>query len=173
MSYYVYELVDPRNAKVFYVGKGKNARVDAHEAEAKKGINSPKCDRIRDIWSEGMSVLKRRVASFADEQEAFDFEADLIEEYGLDSLTNLIPGGGSPRGAPTVYQDRILVRVAAEGINRTRNGEIEGILVNGSYLNLVDIIERYKERAFEVIERRGLEWANKISKRFGVVFCHG
>ena len=173
MSYYVYELVDPRDGRVFYVGKGKKARIDAHEAEARKGVVSFKCDRIRDIWAAGQSLIKRRVASFGDEQEAFDFEADLICEYGLDNLDNIIPGGGTPRGVPTIYQDRIAVRIAAEAVNRTRNGEIKGILVNGSYLDLGAFIEGCKNKAFEVIDRRGADWANAIAKRFGVVFSHG
>ena len=33
MSYYVYELIDPRDDRVFYVGKGKKGRIDQHEAE--------------------------------------------------------------------------------------------------------------------------------------------
>ncbi|WP_376742500.1 GIY-YIG nuclease family protein [Ensifer canadensis] len=173
MTYYVYELVDPITDSVFYVGKGQKARIDAHEAEANRGVASAKCDRIRDIWSLGLSVTKRKVASFADEQEAFDFEADLICGYGLESLTNITPGGGGVRGAPTIYQDRISVRVAAEGINRTRNGEIKGVLVNGYYLDLLEFIDQSKRRAFEVIDRRGTEWANRIAKRFGVVFSYG
>ena len=36
MSYYVYELIDPRDDRVFYVGKGKKGRIDQHEAEARK-----------------------------------------------------------------------------------------------------------------------------------------
>lgn len=173
MTYYVYELVDPRTDSVFYVGKGKKARVDAHEAEARKGFASAKCDRIRDIWSDDLEVVKRRVATFVDEQDAFDFEADLICEYGLHNLTNIAPGGGGVRGGPTIYQDRVAIRATAEGLNRTRNGEIKGILVNGAYLDLASIIENSKLRAFEVISRRGVDWANQISKRFGVVFSYG
>jgi hypothetical protein len=34
MKYYVYELVDPRTSRVFYVGKGRGKRMHAHEREA-------------------------------------------------------------------------------------------------------------------------------------------
>lgn len=173
MSYYVYELVDPRTNTVFYVGKGKKSRVKAHEVEAKKGVSSLKCDRIREIWADGFEVTNVRVASFSDEQDAYDFEAARICEYGLNNLTNIAPGGGGVRGAPTIYHDRVVVRAAAECINRTGNGSIKGVLINGSYLDLVEILKIYKERAFEVISRRGLQWSNEISVRFGVEFSHG
>lgn len=53
--WYVYELVDPRDQAVFYVGKGAGKRVDAHEAEAasKPQVCSRKLNRIRDIWESG------------------------------------------------------------------------------------------------------------------------
>lgn len=173
MTYYVYELVDPRDDSVFYVGKGKKARVDAHEAEARKGRVSVKCDRIREIWGSGLHLVKRRVASFSDEQEALDFEADLICAYGLSNLTNVAPGGGGVRGAPTIYEDRVAIRATAEGINRTRNGEIRGILINGQYLDLLPILQHGKERAAEIVKRRGLGWVNRIAARFSVEFANG
>lgn len=171
MSYYVYELVDPRTGKVFYVGKGKNARISAHEIEARRGGASLKCRLIRDIESEGLTVLKRKPKHFADEQEAFDFEATLICQYGLDNLTNVAPGGGTARGAPTVYMDRVIIATTAEGLNRTKNGTVVGIYINNQYLDLKSIMVASKKRAYDVISRRGLEWANEIAARFGVRFA--
>ncbi len=173
MSYYVYELADPRTNQVFYVGKGKGARINAHEAEARKGIASPKCDRIRQIEAEGLGVVKRKVAHFSDEQEAFDYEAELVCQYGLENLANLQHGGGAARNGPCLYKDRIAISTCAKAINMTRNGEIRGVLVMGKYLDLIGIIEGSKKRAFEVIDRRGHEWANAISARFGVSFADG
>ena len=93
LKYYVYELIDPRNGRPFYVGKGKNARIDAHETEARSGRVSRKCDMIRDIEAVGLSVLKRKIQYFAVDRDAYAFEADLINSYGLDNLTNVVPGG--------------------------------------------------------------------------------
>ncbi len=97
MSFYVYHLVDPRDGATFYVGKGTRERDAAHEREAGSGSAHPKCDRIRAIWEAGHQVERRRVAFFADEKAAYDFEAQEIERIGLENLTNQIPGGGSPR----------------------------------------------------------------------------
>ena len=93
--WYVYELIDPRDQAVFYVGKGTGKRVDAHEAEAasQSQVCSRKLNRIRDIWQSGASVQKRKVAFFWDEQAAYDHETEVIAGYGLAALTNVLPGG--------------------------------------------------------------------------------
>jgi hypothetical protein len=93
--FYVYELIDPRDGLAFYVGKGQRDRLLAHEGEARKGVCSEKCLRIRDIWDAGLEVRREVVAHFRDEQAAYDYEAERVEFYGLDALTNIIPGGGS------------------------------------------------------------------------------
>ncbi len=36
-KYYVYELIDPRNSKIFYVGKGKEKRMYSHISRVKNG----------------------------------------------------------------------------------------------------------------------------------------
>lgn len=93
--WYVYELIDPRDLAVFYVGKGTGKRIDAHEAEAacKPQVCSRKLNKIRDILQSGSAVYKRQVAFFWDEQAAYDHETVVIAEYGLAALTNVLPGG--------------------------------------------------------------------------------
>jgi hypothetical protein len=92
-KWYVYELIDPRNGKVFYVGKGKNQRIDDHEWEAKGTGTSHKCNKIRSIWADKLEIGKRKIAQFWDEEAAYECEAERIEEIGLDNLTNVLPGG--------------------------------------------------------------------------------
>jgi hypothetical protein len=91
--WYVYELVDGRSGDVFYVGKGTGDRMHAHEKQAPKTPHSKKSARILSIQSSGSSVVKRQVACFWDEQAAYDFETDHIEWFGLQNLTNVLPGG--------------------------------------------------------------------------------
>ena len=93
MKFYVYELVDPRDGTVFYVGKGQKNRIDAHEREAAKGVHSRKCDRIRSIWASSGEVERHIVSRHEDENEALRAEFDLIASYGLVNLTNVLPGG--------------------------------------------------------------------------------
>lgn len=93
--WYVYELLDPRDGKTFYVGKGKGNRVAAHEKEAAKAnrVCSKKISKIKDIWSAGLFVERRINAFFWDEQSAYDHETDVIDAYSLENLTNVLPGG--------------------------------------------------------------------------------
>ena len=55
--------------------------------------------RIRDIWDSGFEVERRHVAFFWDEQHAYDYESQRVESYGLEALTNILPGGGGLRGS--------------------------------------------------------------------------
>lgn len=93
--WYVYELIDPRTREVFYVGKGTGKRVEAHEAEAasKPQVCSKKLNRIRGIWRAGQIVERRLNAFFWDEQAAYDHETEVILSHGLETLTNVLPGG--------------------------------------------------------------------------------
>jgi hypothetical protein len=47
--FFVYDLIDPRNDEVFYVGKGTKNRPYEHAKYAKAGVRSRKCNRIREI----------------------------------------------------------------------------------------------------------------------------
>ena len=92
-EWYVYELTDPRDNTVFYVGKGKHRRIDDHEWEAENNNSSHKCNKIRSIWAEGLKIGKRKIALFWDERAAYECEAERIDEIGLENLTNVLPGG--------------------------------------------------------------------------------
>lgn len=92
-KWYVYELADPVTELAFYVGKGTGNRINAHEREAYKGVCSKKCNKIKSITNSGKCIIKRKIASFWNEQDAYDYETDLISFYGLKNLTNIMPGG--------------------------------------------------------------------------------
>lgn len=92
-EFYVYELVDPSNGEVFYVGKGKGKRIHCHESEARRISargNAEKVMRIRLIWAQGNQVVKRIVANCLTEAEAFAIERERIES--LSNLTNIVGG---------------------------------------------------------------------------------
>jgi hypothetical protein len=89
LPYYVYELRDPRDNAVFYVGKGTRDRVFFHDA----GDESAKQRRIAAIQAAGQSVIRVVVARFETEAEAFAAETVLIKwVYGFAALTNAIHG---------------------------------------------------------------------------------
>lgn len=55
--YYVYQLIDPRNNKPFYIGEGKGERAWSHQS-FNSGCKNPHKDRIiRKIQSLGLEVI--------------------------------------------------------------------------------------------------------------------
>lgn len=96
-GYYVYALVDPRDDKVFYIGKGTGNRVFAHEMESGKSPESErkKIQKIQDIEKTGFSV-KRLILNWGlSDNEAFIAEATLINLLNRMpdiSLTNEVSG---------------------------------------------------------------------------------
>lgn len=79
-GFYVYALIDPRDEKVFYIGKGTGNRVFSHELESEKmhGSEKKKLQKIREIENDGLFVKRLIVNWGLSENEAFVAEATLI-----------------------------------------------------------------------------------------------
>jgi hypothetical protein len=170
--FYVYELIDPRDESVFYVGKGKKGRLDQHEVEARKGRQSRKCQRIRDIEAAGLKIGKRKVESFKDEMEAYAAEAALICRYGLASLTNAVPGGGgSLSRGPSMYEDRHAVIEAAKLFRRVHGVDLSKMMVMGREFDGSFMIPYMQGLIERIAKRRSLAWVNEIAAHFRVEFA--
>ena len=95
LGYYVYLYVDPRDGKVFYIGKGKDERCLDHLFE---DDDHPKVKRIREIFAAGMEPQIEMLAhGLRTEQEAYNIEAAAIGLLGLENLTNRVVGKDSLR----------------------------------------------------------------------------
>ena len=113
LKYYVYRLVDPRNGKTFYIGKGKGNRVFDHVNDALKGdfsegkAESEKIKTIREISACGLKVIHIIQRYGLDEHEAFIAESVLIDAYSLENLSNEISGQDSfePINAEVLMND--------------------------------------------------------------------
>lgn len=96
--YYVYTLAYPElmGGHVFYVGWGTGTRIDDHEVEARGycGTNPPqKINTIKEIWSAGEQVVKKKVALFEMRGDAVLHERDLIAQLKPHGhLTNIKSG---------------------------------------------------------------------------------
>ena len=79
-GFYVYALVDPRDDKVFYIGKGTGNRVFSHEFESGKSrkAEKQKLQKIQDIEKNGYCVKRLIVNRGLSEAESFAAEATLI-----------------------------------------------------------------------------------------------
>nr|DAE16556.1 MAG TPA: GIY-YIG nuclease superfamily protein [Podoviridae sp. ctiwu7]DAW04571.1 MAG TPA: GIY-YIG nuclease superfamily protein [Bacteriophage sp.] len=93
-GYYVYLLIDSRDKKIFYVGKGKGKRMHAHVVETTHGriANSVKSDKINEILAAGAEVLERVIFTTKRESVAFTVERFLIDRLKEHGLTNIVRG---------------------------------------------------------------------------------
>ncbi len=84
LKYYVYLLVDPRDNKIFYVGKGKGDRVFNHlHCALSTSDESDKLNTIREINKAGLQV-KHYIVRHGMEKED---DAFLVESVLIDLLT--------------------------------------------------------------------------------------
>lgn len=99
-TFYVYALARPvkRDWRIFYVGKGSKRRVFDHENEARKGHKCHKCNIIRKVLREGDEIQRYILLTTGDEQEAFDYEREMIALHGRENLCNLTDGGDGISG---------------------------------------------------------------------------
>lgn len=161
--YYVYALVDPRNNKEFYIGKGKNNRVDDHFKELEKYLNlieqkiptskgrfsnENKLGRMRAIRLEGKETVIKKILENTTEKAAYILEEILIERFGRKclkngQLTNLEPGG--KWNYPKVL------------IPKAEKSTIEDIKIN--FPNLIPILNQYPSVSIES------EFLNKMKER--------
>lgn len=97
---YVYCLADPRDRKIFYIGKGVGNRVFAHAYAAleSEDLVTDKLDKIREIISSGHPVLHYIIRHKLSEEDALTIESVLIDfltyqEFNTESLlTNIVAG---------------------------------------------------------------------------------
>lgn len=114
MIYYVYQLVDPRTGKPFYVGKGKDRRAWFHAECVKRGRstgNIQKDERIAEIHAAGLNVAVKIVERFDGQKAAYAHERKLIAS--IEGLTNAAPGGG---GAAELHPIAIEYRQIERGM---------------------------------------------------------
>jgi hypothetical protein len=75
----VYQLVDPRDGKPFYIGAGTEGRPFKHLPAALEGERGAKADRIREIVAAGLMPEVQILAVTNGRNTAFDIEATLIK----------------------------------------------------------------------------------------------
>lgn len=106
MGCYVYLLLDPRDGRPFYVGKGKGDRVFNHLAAARRGADGDKSDRIREIYEAGLEPKLDILRHGLDDASAFHVEAAALHVVELmgGAVTNLVQGHGVAFGRMTAEE---------------------------------------------------------------------
>lgn len=128
LDFYVYELIDPRNGRIFYVGKGKGNRVFDHMKNAEKLAKeaeqvpedkrmedraSLKVDIINAIHHGGLHVIPIIARHGLDEKTAYTIEATLIDI--TPGLANEI-GGHDSKTFGAMNAKQIIDKYSAEEI---------------------------------------------------------
>ena len=98
-KYYVYALIDPRDEKVFYIGKGTDERLFCHEKESDKSPESQieKLKKIEEIEKNALNVKRVILHYGLTESQAFAAEAALINLLNFKQetkLSNIVAGHG-------------------------------------------------------------------------------
>jgi hypothetical protein len=95
-KYYVYEWIRPDYNVAFNVGKGKGRR-----AWSMHNRNKHCRDVVNYLNKNGLNYEVRIIARFINEQSAYDYEEERIAFFGLENLTNDLPGGRNGGGGMT------------------------------------------------------------------------
>jgi hypothetical protein len=146
LQYYIYMLIDPRNEKPFYVGKGKGNRVFEHI----KHPNGPgeKAALIREIMNDKRIDTHARAPKvvivrhgIASESAAFDIEAAIIDALGFDHLTNAVRGNKTQFGRMDVSD--IIATYGAPTIAVPKGARIFACSINSTYRTGISDDELY------------------------------
>lgn len=118
LQYYVYVLIDPRNGRPFYVGKGFRRRIDQHLLGAKEKGSEAETDKERMIVEiEKTEKVKHLVLRHGlTEKEAFEVESVAIDAIGLKNLTNIVLGHHTPTSEPMTREEIQLLYEAKDAI---------------------------------------------------------
>lgn len=147
IGYYVYALVDPRNGKIFYIGKGKGNRVFDHANGAMESdAETEKIETIKAIKNDNKEVQHYILRHGLDEDTAFILESTLIDfltypRFNLETLLANIQSGYDQwdRGIKTVNE--IEQTYAAEPLVINDGDLLMCVNLNKSYRKGKDIYE--------------------------------
>jgi len=108
---YVYVLVHQEQGSVFYVGRGtlhhnQYDRFPEHVRKAKAGSELYVHRKMRKLWQEGQHVVWELRGDELSYEESLERERRLIAYIGLDTLTNITPGGDDHPLAEGVSEEK-------------------------------------------------------------------
>lgn len=126
--FYIYALVDPRNGRPFYIGKGQKARAWAHAKDATKAerYNARKTSRIMAIMAAGLQPEVELWFQVPNERAALAIEQMLIAH--IPGLTNIV-------GVTTRARMQAEMKAAKRGLRQLAAGQqrLREMLASGGY----------------------------------------
>lgn len=141
LGYYVYALIDPRDNKIFYIGKGCGNRVFQHcLAAIQEDDETLKLDTIRVILKSGLEVGHYILRHKLSEEAALQMESLLIDVLTFSAfntehvLANIKSGHHQwNEGIKTVEEIDIIYECKKINIDSSDKGHILLVSLNKSY----------------------------------------
>lgn len=124
-KFYVYELIDPRDQKVFYIGKGSFKRMYDHVNAVKnhKIPNSKNIllyNKINELLQLNIQPKYNKIFETDDENAAYEFEIQKIHSIGLTNLCNLCSRNFHQKSGFNISEKhRLRISAANKGKQRT------------------------------------------------------
>lgn len=151
INYYVYILIDPRDEKIFYIGKGVNNRIFNHVNDSLTNtLTSDKLNLIREIINENKNVIHLILRHGLTEKEALIVESSCIDLLGLNQLKNKVKGHNSGQFGIMTCQELINL-YDAENINIDKEDNCLLINVNKQFHLVKKLLLEGKEAEAENI----------------------
>ncbi len=177
LQYYVYLLVDPRDNKTFYVGKGKEDRVFQHLSEPRE---NEKADIIRAIFSDETLEDHQRAPQIiilrhgiVNEDEALNIESSVIDALGLEHLSNKVRGSKTEYGRMAI-QD-VIDRYGSETIDIQSGESYFAVSIKATYRSemkeneLYDAARQFWHRVHKDVRKPDSRYREALALVDGVV----
>lgn len=127
-NFYVYYYIDPRNDKIFYIGRGKNKRYRIHLNSSMLEKDSKKNKLIKEILSENLEPIIHFLIENISFDESIRIEKEEISRIGKQNLTNLTMGGQGVLGVKSFLgkkhskETKLKMSLACQGDNNPMSG---------------------------------------------------
>jgi hypothetical protein len=187
MKYYIYELIDPRNNEIRYVGKTNNPkhRYSHHIYCSKHNKRTSHCvSWIKSLLKENLEPIQITKEEFDSEKECLDREVQLISEYRKKGirLTNLTDGGEGQSGrvmseetkrkiseTKKLNPNKYTGKKRPEYIGKKISASKKGMVFSENHKNKLSISHKGKTASQETKQKMSL--SAKKSKRLEKFYC--
>ena len=168
LNYYVYCLVDPRNNRIFYIGKGHGNRVFQHALCAMTSKDDTlKLQTIRDIIQEGMEVRHYIIRHNLTEKQAYIVESAIIDlltfrDFNLESVLTNIQAGHHQWDEGIKSTDEINSLYDCDPLTAFGKDRLMAVKLNRTYQPKGDVEEVYKRE--NMYEKARKYWKVNVAK---------
>ncbi len=168
--FYTYELIDPRNNKPFYIGKGINGRMYNHVYAVKHKIipnnNKYLYNKLKKILKENLNPIYKKILETNNEQEAFDKEIELIKFYNRKNLCNLTDGGeGTSNKVPwNKGKSGYKIKGRTEESKKRSSEALKNSIKHKNSMKDPDVRKNIKIRKLKYYENGGVVWNKGLTK---------